>query len=79
MNNKEILFLTFSLISIIEDKSIEDLKKFISHCSRYVDTKDFENILRMCRKVLNGKICGNECCIGWLQSSLLKIYDKGFG
>lgn len=78
MSNKETLFLIFSLVSIIENKSIEDLKKFVSYCSRYVDTKDFENILRICRKVLNGKICEGECCIGWLQSSLLKLYDKGF-
>lgn len=78
MNNKEILFLSFSLISIVEDKSIEDLKKFVSYCSRYVDTKDFENILRIARKILNGKICKNQCCIEWLQMSLLKLYDKGF-
>ena len=78
MNNKEILFLTFSLTSIVEEKSVEDLRKFISYCSRYVDTKDFENILRMVRKILSGKVCQGECCVGWLQNSLLRLYDKGF-
>lgn len=74
MTDSERLKLILILCSICLRRDVSDLKGFINVNARYVDTADFNKILRKSMKVLEFKRCGAVSCPDWLMNELFQLY-----
>lgn len=74
MTDSERLKLIFILCSICLRRDILELKAFISVNARYVDTADFNKILRKSMKILELRRCGTMSCPDWLMNELFQLY-----
>ncbi len=74
MTDSQRLNLILILCSICLKKDVFELKSFISVNSRYVDTNDFNKILRKSMKILEFKRCGTVSCPDWLMNELFQLY-----
>ena len=74
MTDLEHLKLIFILCSICLKQDIAELKLFVKVSSRYVDTNDFNKILRKSMKMLESKRCGTISCPDWLMNELFRLY-----
>jgi hypothetical protein len=77
MTDSERLNLIIILCSICIDQNQSELRSFVKVCSRYVDTNDFNKILRKSMKLLEYKRCGHSSCPDWLMSELFLLYKTG--
>lgn len=76
MNDSDRLKLIFILCSICLGQDRTELKSFIKVCARYVDTNDFNKILRKSIKIIEYKRCGTQSCPDWLMNELFILYKK---
>lgn len=74
MTDSERLKLILILCSICLRRDISELKAFISVNARYVDTADFNKILRKSMKILELRRCGTMACPDWLMNELFQLY-----
>jgi hypothetical protein len=74
MTDSEKLKLILVLCSICLKQDISELKLFIKVNARYVDTNDFNKILRKSMKILEAKRCGTVSCPDWLMNELFQLY-----
>lgn len=74
MTDSERLKLILILCSICLRGDISELKAFISVNARYVDTTDFNKILRKSMKILELRRCGTAACPDWLMNELFQLY-----
>lgn len=74
MTDSDNLKLILILCSICLRQDIPELKTFVSVNSRYVDTGDFNKILRKAMKILEVKRCGSTSCPDWLMNELFQLY-----
>lgn len=76
MTDSDKLKLILILCSICIEQDQVELCSFIKVCARYVDTNDFNKILRKSIKILEYKRCGSSSCPDWLMSELFLLYKK---
>ena len=76
MSDSEKLKLILVLCSICMSQNQEELNSFVKVCARYVDTNDFNKILRKSMKILEFKRCGSSSCPDWLMNELFLLYKK---
>lgn len=76
MTDSEHLKLILILCSICLKQDIVELKSFIKVSARYVDTNDFNKILRKAMKILEIRRCGNVSCPDWLMNELFQLYKS---
>lgn len=76
MTDQEKLKLILILCSICIKQDTSELKTFISINSRYVDTNDFNKVLRKSIKILEEKRCGTISCPDWLMNELFQLYRR---
>ena len=74
MTDQQKLHLILKLCSICLNTDVSELKVFISVNSRYVETGDFNKILRKAIKILEFKRCGTISCSDWLMNELFQLY-----
>lgn len=74
MTDSQKLNLIFILCSICLKRDVPELKTFVSVNARYVDTTDFNKILRKSMKILEAKRCGTISCPDWLMNELFQLY-----
>jgi hypothetical protein len=74
MTDSERLKLILILCSICLKQDISGLKAFISVNARYVDTNDFNKILRKSIRILEARRCGAVSCPDWLMNELFQLY-----
>jgi hypothetical protein len=74
MTDSERLTLILILCSICLKRDIVELKSFISVNARYVDTNDFNKILRKSIRILESRRCGEVSCPDWLMNELFQLY-----
>jgi hypothetical protein len=74
MNDSDKLKLILILCSICLKQERSELKSFIKVNARYVDTNDFNKILRKSMKILEFKRCGASSCPDWLMNELFYLY-----
>jgi len=74
MTDSEKLKLILILCSICTEQNTNELKSFIKVSARYVDTTDFNKILRKAMKIMEYKRCGQISCPDWLMNELFKLY-----
>jgi len=74
MTDSERLKLILILCSICLRRDVSDLKGFVSVNSRYVDTPDFNKILRKSMRILEFRRCGAVSCPDWLMNELFQLY-----
>lgn len=74
MTDSERLKLILILCSICLRRDVSELKSFISVSARYVDTNDFNKILRKSMRILEYKRCGTMSCPDWLMNELFQLY-----
>jgi hypothetical protein len=74
MTDSEHLKLIFILCSICMKQDVAELKLFIKVNARYVDTNDFNKILRKSMKIMEPRRCGNVSCPDWLMNELFQLY-----
>jgi hypothetical protein len=74
MTDSEHLKLIFILCSICMRQDVAELKLFVKVNARYVDTNDFNKILRKSMKIMELKRCGNSSCPDWLMNELFQLY-----
>jgi hypothetical protein len=74
MTDSEKLKLILILCSICTEQDTNELKSFIKVSARYVDTTDFNKILRKAMKIMEYKRCGQISCPDWLMNELFKLY-----
>jgi len=76
MTDSDKLKLILILCSICIEQDQIELKSFVKVCARYVDTNDFNKILRKSMKLLEFKRCGVSSCPDWLMNELFLLYKK---
>lgn len=76
MTDSDRLRLILILCSICIHQNQNELKSFVKVCARYVDTNDFNKILRKSMKILELKRCGTSSCPDWLMNELFLLYKK---
>jgi hypothetical protein len=76
MTDSDKLKLILILCSICIEQDQVELKSFVKVCARYVDTNDFNKILRKSMKLLEYKRCGASSCPDWLMNELFLLYKK---
>jgi hypothetical protein len=76
MTDSDKLKLIIILCSICIEQDQTELKSFVKVCARYVDTNDFNKILRKSMKLLEYKRCGHSSCPDWLMNELFFLYKK---
>lgn len=76
MTDSDKLKLILILCSICIEQDQVELKSFVKVCARYVDTNDFNKILRKSMKLLEYKRCGTSSCPDWLMNELFLLYKK---
>lgn len=74
MTDSERLKLILILCSICLKRDVSELKAFIGVNARYVDTADFNKILRKSMRILEMKRCGTMACPDWLMNELFQLY-----
>lgn len=74
MTDSERLKLILILCSVCLRRDVPELKAFISVNARYVDTTDFNKILRKSMKILELRRCGTMACPDWLMNELFQLY-----
>jgi hypothetical protein len=74
MNDPDKLKLILILCSICLQQDRTELKSFVKVSARYVDTNDFNKILRKAMKILELKRCGSSSCPDWLMNELFYLY-----
>lgn len=74
MTDSEKLNLILILCSICLTQDKAELKSFVRVSSRYIDTNDFNKILRKTMKTLEYKRCGTVSCPDWLMNELFYLY-----
>ena len=74
MTDSQKLHLILILCSICLNQDTTELKLFIRVNARYVDTSDFNKILRKAIKILEFKRCGTASCSDWLMNELFQLY-----
>lgn len=74
MTDSERLKLILILCSICLKQDISELKAFVSVNARYVDTNDFNKILRKSIRILEARRCGTVSCPDWLMNELFQLY-----
>lgn len=76
MTDSDKLKLILILCSICIEQDQVELSSFVKVCARYVDTNDFNKILRKSMKLLEYKRCGHSSCPDWLMNELFILYKK---
>lgn len=76
MTNKEKLEFVLILYSICLSQDTHELKSFIFISSRYMETNDFNVILRKTMKLLENKRCGESDGPDWLVNKLFELYKQ---
>jgi len=74
MKDREHLNLILILCSICLKQDVFELKSFVKVSARYVDTNDFNKILRKTIKILEIRRCGSIACPDWLMGKLFQLY-----
>ena len=74
MTDSEKLKLIVILCSICMKQDVVELKAFVKVNARYVDTNDFNKILRKSMKLMENKRCGTASCPDWLMNELFYFY-----
>lgn len=74
MTDSDKLKFILILCSICLNQDVSELKSFVKVSARYVDTEDFNKILRKSMKILEFKRCGNSACPDWLMNELFLLY-----
>ena len=74
MTDSEKLKLILILCSICMKQDVVELKAFVKVNARYVDTNDFNKILRKSMKLMENKRCGTTSCPDWLMIELFYFY-----
>lgn len=74
MTDSEKLKLTLILCSICLKQDVSELKTFVGVSARYVETNDFNKLLRKTIKILETKRCGKISCPDWLMNELFRFY-----
>jgi hypothetical protein len=74
MTDTDHLKLILILCSICLKQDTHELKSFIKVNARYVDTNDFNKILRKTIKILEVRRCGMVSCPDWLMNELFRLY-----
>jgi hypothetical protein len=76
MTDSDKLKLILVLCSICMKQDTVELKSFIKINARYVDTDDFNKILRKSMKLMEQKRCGAVSCPDWLMNELFHLYKR---
>lgn len=76
MTDSDKLKLILVLCSICMKQDLVELKAFIKINARYVDTDDFNKILRKSMKLMEQKRCGAVSCPDWLMNELFHLYKR---
>ena len=74
MTDSQRLNLILILCSICLKRDVPELKVFVSVNARYVETADFNKILRKSMKFLETRRCGAVSCPDWLMNELFQLY-----
>jgi hypothetical protein len=74
MTDSERLKLILILCSICFKQDVSELKVFVSVNARYVDTNDFNKILRKSIRLMEMRRCGSVSCPDWLMNELFQLY-----
>lgn len=74
MTDSEKLKLILILCSICLNQDKTELKSFVKVSARYIDTNDFNKILRKTMRTLEHKRCGAVACPDWLMNELFYLY-----
>jgi hypothetical protein len=76
MTDSDKLKLILVLCSICTKQDTTELRAFVKINARYVDTDDFNKILRKSMKLMEQKRCGTMACPDWLMNELFHLYKR---
>lgn len=76
MTGRDKLEFVLILYDICLHQDIQELKLFIFVSSRYMETNDFNTILRKTMRLLENKKCGDVDGPDWLINELFKLYKR---
>lgn len=74
MTDSDRLKLILILCSVCVKQDRGELGSFVRVNARYVDTNDFNKILRKSMKMLEHRRCGAMSCPDWLMNELFHLY-----